>query len=137
MNSKYAPLESHLRDSGRAHVPMTFDEIEHVIGVRLPAAAFKHRALWSNNPGNWVMTKAWLAAGYQTERVDMEKRKLVFRKAVTDKTTPDAVGESPTAERTGSFADILGALKDTVTISPGTNLTDPIDEDWNAAGNDK
>ena len=137
MNSKYAPLESHLRDSGRAHVPMTFDEIEHVIGVRLPAAAFKHRALWSNNPSNWVMTKAWLAAGYQTERVDMEKRKLVFRKAVPDALTPRAVGDSSTAEPRGSFVDILGVLKDTVTISPGTNLTDPINEDWNAAGNDK
>ena len=133
MNSKYAPLKSHLRDSGRAHVPMTFEEIEHVIGVRLPAAALKHRALWSNNPGNWVMTKVWLAAGYATAKVDMEKRKLVFRKAEPDTPTPDATGESSTAERRGSFADIFGALKDTVTISPGTNLTDPIDEDWNAA----
>ena len=37
---------------------------------------------------------------------------------------------SPT-ERNGSLDDIFGALKDTVTIAPGTNLTDPIDEDWN------
>ncbi len=133
MNSKYAPLESHLRDSGRAHVPMTFSEIEHVVGLRLPPAAFKHRALWSNNPGNWVMTKAWLAAGYETEKVDMGKRKLVFRRAVPDALTPDAGGDSSTAERSGSFADIFGALKDTVTISPCTNLTDPIDEDWAAA----
>ena len=134
MNSKYAPLEFHLRDSGRARVPMTFSEIEHIIGARLPPAAFKHRALWSNNPGNWVMTKAWLAAGYQTEKVDMEKRTLVFRKAVPDAPAPDAGGGSSTTERSGSFADIFGALKDTVTISPGTNLTDPIDQDWNAAG---
>ncbi len=134
MTSKYAPLGLHLRDSGRARVPMTFDEIENVIGVRLPPAAFKHRALWSNNPGNWVMTKAWLAAGYETEKVDMEKRKLVFRKAVRDAPAQDTGSGSSTAERSGSFADIFGALKDTVTISPGTNLTDPIDQDWNAAG---
>ena len=80
MNSKYAPLESHLRDSGRGQVPMTFREIEHVIGARLPPAAFRHRALWSNNPDNWVMTKAWLAAGYKTMNVDMELGKLVFLK---------------------------------------------------------
>ena len=61
MISKYAPLESHLRDSGREHVPMTFEEITRVIGVPLPESALKHRALWSNNPANWVMTKAWLA----------------------------------------------------------------------------
>ncbi len=131
MSSKYAPLESHLRDSGHAQVPMTFSEIERVVGLRLPPAAFKHRALWSNNPGNWVMTKAWLAAGYETEKVDMEKRKLVFRKAVPDALV--AGGDSSGAERSGSFADIFGALRDTVTISAGTNLTDPIDEDWNAA----
>ena len=133
MNSKYAPLEAHLRDSGRAHLAMTFNEIEGVIGARLPPAARKHRALWSNNPGNWVMTKAWLAAGYQTERVDMEKHTLVFRRAVPHATSADAGGESPPAERPGSFADVFGALRDTVTISPGTDLTDPIDEDWNAA----
>ena len=131
MSSKYAPLESHLRDSGRAHVPMTFREIEHVIGAGLPPAAFRHRALWSNNPGNWVMTKAWLAAGYETEKVDMRNGKLVFRKASTSAPAQDA---EPTAlERSGSFEDVFGALKGTVTIAPGTNLTDPIDEDWDVA----
>ncbi|MXY24878.1 MAG: hypothetical protein F4Y45_10200 [Acidobacteria bacterium] len=133
MNSKYTPLESHLRDSGHARVPMTFGEIEQVIGAGLPPAARRHRALWSNNPGNWVMTKAWLAAGYETEKVNMEKQRLVFRKVVTATPAPEAGGESSTAERTGSFADVLGSLKDTITISPGTNLTDPIGEDWNAA----
>ncbi len=132
MPSKYTPLESHLRDSGLAQVAMTFGEIERVIGARLPPAAFKHRALWSNNPSNWVMTKAWLAAGYETARVDMENRKLVFRKAATDVSDADAGGEPSTAGRSGSLADVFGALKDTITISPGTNLTDPIDEDWNA-----
>ncbi len=133
MNSKYTPLESHLRDSGLAQVAMTFEDIERVIGARLPPAAIKHRAMWSNNPSNWVMTKAWLAAGYETERVDMDKRNLVFRKAAPDAPAPDAGGKSSTAERSGSLADVFGALKDTITISPGTNLTDPIDEDWNAA----
>ena len=133
MNSKYSPLESHLRDSGLAQVAMTFGEIERVVGASLPPAAFKHRALWSNNRSNWVMTKAWLAAGYETEKVDMENRRLVFRKAAPDAPDPDAGGKPSGAERSGSFADIFGALKDTITIAPGTNLTDPIDEDWNAA----
>jgi len=133
MSSKYAPLESHLRDSGRARVPMTFSEIEHLLGARLPPAALRHRALWSNNAGNWVMTKAWLAAGYETEKVDMKGRKLVFRKTATHAPARDADRDSSTMDRSGSFADIFGALKDTVTISPGTHLTDPIDEDWNAA----
>ncbi len=133
MKSKYAPLEAHLRDSGRARLSMTFEDIERLIGVRLPPAAFRHRALWSNNAGNWVMTKAWLAAGYRTEKVDMEKRALVFRKAAPDAPVPGSASEASAAERTGSLADIFGALKDTVTISPGASLTDPTGDDWNAA----
>ena len=130
MVSKYAPLESHLRDSGRARVPMTFREIERVIGAPLPKSAFRHRALWSNNPANWVMTRAWLTAGYATEQVDMQNRKLVFQKTAQ---VPDAGGIAAAAERSGSFARVFGALKDTVTIAPGTNLTDPTGEEWNAA----
>ena len=134
MNSKYAPLESHLRDSGRAEIPMTFSEVEQVIGTRLPPAARKHRALWSNNPSNWVMTKAWLAAGYETANVDMQARTLVFRKAGSPEPGPrDTESGTSTVRRSGSFARIFGTLKDTVTITPGTNLTDPVEDDWNAA----
>lgn len=130
MESKYAPLESHLRDSGRERVPMTFREIERVIGVPLPKSALRHRALWSNNPANWVMTNAWLAAGYATEQVDMQNRKLVFRKTVQ---APRTAGKAPVGEHRKSFADVFGALKGTVKIAPGTNLTDPVDVDWDAA----
>ena len=76
--TKYAPLEEYLRSSGRAtvpmtfgeieNVPMTFGEIENVIGSALPPKASNHRAWWSNNPANNVMTKAWLAAGYESAR---------------------------------------------------------------------
>ena len=75
--SKYAPIESHLRDSGQERVPMTFEEIERVIGAPLPPSAFRDRAMWSNNPSGWVMKKYWLAAGYGTEQVDMKNGRLV------------------------------------------------------------
>ena len=99
MNSKYGPLESHLRDSGRTHMPLTFGEIEHIIGAPLPPAAFRHRALWSNNASNWVGTKAWLAAGYETENVDMQSGKLVFRKSVAAAPLAAAEDGLPAEER--------------------------------------
>lgn len=140
--SKYAPLESHLRKSGQTHVPMTFKEIEDVIGVRLPDSAFEHRALWSNNSANWVMTKAWLAAGYKTADVDIANRKLVFRRIVPDPSTPETgvSHQSPHGNRppagvgNGSFEQVFGALRGTVTVAPDTDLTEPIEEDWDAAG---
>ena len=69
--SKYDPLADHLRGSGQESVPMTFADIEQVIGAKLPQSAFTHRAWWSNNPTNNVMTRAWLEAGYTTAEVDM------------------------------------------------------------------
>ena len=41
--SKYDPLADHLRGSGQESVPMTFADIEQVIGAKLPQSAFTHR----------------------------------------------------------------------------------------------
>lgn len=139
--SKYAPLESHLRNSGSDHVPMTFKGIEHIIGSPLPPSAFKHRALWSNNDSNWVMTRFWLAAGYKTEAVDMANGTVVFRRTTSGNPPPPGSsgaprpprGPSPSASaQLGAFSRIFGALKGTVTVAPGTDLTAPIGEEWDA-----
>ncbi len=132
--SKYAPLTDSLRSSGRATVPMTFREIESVIGSVLPPSAFTQRAWWSNNPSNNVMTKAWLKAGYKSEKVDMSNHKLEFRKAPPDGEPRRANGNAtPADDPRGSFSRAFGALKGTVTIVPGTDLTAPIGEKWDAA----
>ena len=134
--SKYEPLTAHLRASGRASVPISFDGIERIVGVKLPPSAFKYRAWWSNNPTNSVITHAWLDAGYKTANVDMAGRKLVFRKSST-KTSHgrEAPNGADTSEATdaGYFPTIFGALKGTVTIAPGVDLTSPADEEWDAA----
>lgn len=62
----------------------------------------------------------------------MDQHVLGLRRGARNAATGDA-GESPAAERRGSLAEILGQLHDTVTIAPATDLTHPIDEDWNAA----
>lgn len=77
---KYEPLGQFLRGQRRARVPMTFAEIERVLKSALPASK-RHRAWWSNNPENNVMTRAWLDAGFETESVDVKAGKLVFRRA--------------------------------------------------------
>ena len=138
--SKYAALEVHLRASGQDTVPMTFADIERVIGADLPPSAFKHRPWWSNNPSNSVITNSWLKAGYKTENVDMAGKKLVFVKAAQYPPPPESgahalqdAAPAPAAAETGSFSQVFGALKGTVTIKPGTDLTAPIDVDWEAA----
>ena len=139
--SKYQPLTAYLRTSGSSAVRMTFEDSERIIGARLPESAGKHRAYWSNNPTNSVLTSAWLKAGYRSTNVNMTARELVFRKAAPNPTS-DGTGEkthtphsydSVFAGGSRSFDQVFGALRGTVTITPGTDLTDPIGEDWDAA----
>ena len=80
--SKYEPLKTFLSESGQAEIPMAFEEIEAIIGCKLPSKASGYPAWWSNNPSNNPMTRAWLDAGYKSERVDTKNCKLIFRQQV-------------------------------------------------------
>ena len=55
--SKYTPLTRHLAKRDLERIAMTFDQIEQLLGFPLPPSSRKHRAWWSNNPSNSVMTK--------------------------------------------------------------------------------
>jgi hypothetical protein len=122
---KYDALHTYLLGQTANEVPMTFAEIEKLIGQRLPASARKHRPWWSNNPHNNVMTKAWLNAGFQSERVDLGSEKLVFR--CVGRATPlsKSVGGDP-------LAGLFGAMRGTVRLLPDVDLTQPTGERWAA-----
>jgi hypothetical protein len=125
--SKYQPLTQHLRAQRSARVPMSFAEIERVLGTKLPASASSHRAWWSNNPDNNVMTKAWLEAGFQSEQVDLEGRKLVFKRVTAS--PHSAFAESSKSDYVASpKLSLFGWLRGTV-VSRG-DLTEPADPDW-------
>jgi hypothetical protein len=117
--SKYEPLGEYLKKQDRERVPMTFSEIERVTGVKLPASATKHRPWWSNNPDNSVMTRVWLDAGYESEQVDMAKRKLVFRRV-----RAPSGGESGDE---GFIHPAWGAMQGLIRVMPGVDLTQPAD----------
>lgn len=138
--SKYEPLEEYLRSCSQSDVPMTFSEIEEIIGDGLPSSAFKHRPWWSNNPSNSVITYAWLRAGYKSAEVDMTGRKLVFRKSGPGLSPDPADDSKPVGDSLAAaeaqdgfdFSRVFGALKGMVTIKPGTDLTEPTGADWEA-----
>ena len=127
-SSKYRPLTLHLRAQRGSRVAMSFAEVERVLGTKLPPSAGAHRAWWSNNPTNNMMTKAWLEAGFQSEQVDLEGRKLVFRRVAP---TPPSAGfaESPQSDfSTAPKLGLFGWLRGTV-VSTG-DLTEPADPGW-------
>ena len=128
--SKYEPLTQFLSAQRTQEVPMSFSEIERVLGFRLPEKASGIRAWWSNNASNNVMTKAWLAAGYLTERVDMGSRRLVFRKSTQGPTSESAT--SIPARSVGFLDRIRAELGGSITIAGGTDITAPTGEVWDA-----
>jgi hypothetical protein len=125
--SKYTPLGDYLRKKQTKLVPMTFAEIERIIGAKLPRSQ-QYPAWWSNNPWNNVMTQVWLDAGFETEQVDVVGRKVVFRK-VRD-TAAAEENSSPGSPDAPKPRSLIGWLKGTVQVAPGVDLTEPADPEW-------
>ena len=121
---KYSNLGKFLREQKRSAVPMTFADVERVTGHRLPRSA-RYPAWWSNNPSNNVMTKIWLAAGFKTEQVDIQSKKLVFRKV-----EGDVPAKYPPPSRNEGYYPFYGSLKGLIRIEPGVDITEPADPDW-------
>ena len=131
--SKYEPLQTYLRERGSDTIPMSFAEIEKVLGFPLPKSQM-YAAWWSNNPTNNVMTNEWLAAGYRTEQVDIEGRKLVFRRSEEPTSTTSRVAR-PGPEhgnRSGGVGHhpIIGFMKGMITLAPDVDLAAPADPEW-------
>jgi hypothetical protein len=117
----YSPLRHFLNSQSHEHVPMSFAEIEAIIGRPLPASK-QYPAWWSNNPSNNPMTREWLSAGFQTESVNTVSGKLVFRRVENGNI------EKLAKPRAKSFP--FGFMKGMITIAPGHDVTKPLDEDW-------
>jgi hypothetical protein len=75
------------------------------------------------------MTKVWLDAGFETEQVDVEARKLVFRRVrAAVLSSESSTLETDTAASTRH--PLIGWMKGTVRIAPGVDLTEPADPEW-------
>ncbi|WP_425532000.1 DUF7662 domain-containing protein [Ancylobacter koreensis] len=132
--SKYSVLTTFLASRTQPRISMSFEDIERIVGARLPQSAFNHRAWWSNNPTNSVMTKAWLAAGFRSEEVDMIGRKLVFARHLPNPVSDPAMARPAAASTTSPLAGLFGGLRGTIHVEPNTDLTQPVSIDWTVEG---
>jgi hypothetical protein len=120
--SKYEPLPRFLLSLSSSKRTMRFDQIERILGFKLPKSAHNHEAWWSNNATGHSHARAWLEAGWRTEHVDLAGQKVTFQRA-----------ESPgTPQSQSGKYDPWGCMADTLTIMPGVDLTAPSGENWSA-----
>ena len=85
---KYGPLHDFLIQRFLLHPTQkewktTFQEIERILGFRLPNSARIHRPWWANNQGQGgghSHALAWEMAGWRTAEVDLAGESLVFRR---------------------------------------------------------
>ncbi len=118
--SKYEALPQFLARVDHEDYRMSFSEIERVLGFKLPKSAYEHEAWWSNNATGHSHARAWLKFGWRTEAVDLAARRVTFRRS------PKPASAVPHQR------DPFGCMAGTVTIMPGTDLTAPQDDKWNA-----
>jgi len=120
--SKYEPLPQFLTSKDGSTHRMSFEQIERVLGFKLPNSAYEHEAWWSNNATGHSHSRAWLSAGWRTQDVDLAGHKVTFQRT-TEAAEPS---NSPPKQ------DPWGCMAGTVTIMPGVDLTAPAGEKWNA-----
>jgi plasmid stability protein len=112
--SKYEPLTRYLESQPGQEHALTFQQVEAIIVGKLPSSAYRHRAWWSNNPKGHVMAEAWVKAGWKTSEVDMEERKLKFRRIRNPLQRETGFAENPPAPlHHGSYSLTVSGLDET------------------------
>jgi YD repeat-containing protein len=142
---KYDPLRLYLLQQTQGSIPMTFRQVESVIGGALPGSARRHRPWWANDATGHAHAQAWLEAGYRTEQVDMDGERLVFARATDTReadVTHKGMAESHaayTAQDASAQHPMIGALKGLLWIDPSLDLTKPAldPEEWEQLLNEK
>ena len=126
---KYEPLGQFLRKQKRHRIQMSFDEIERLIGGKLPKSSKAHRAWWSNNPTNNVMTKEWLDAGFETADVELVAERLVFQKS----------SKKGPRKKADNWKSIFGCMKGMATLPDDFDPDRPFHGvfDWKEWENEK
>ncbi len=82
--SKYDPLHDFLANISLNvnEKTLAFDEIEKILGFRLPESAFSHRAWWANptSSDDHPYAQSWLTAGWKVETVNQSKKWVRFQR---------------------------------------------------------
>jgi hypothetical protein len=136
---KYATLRAYLSARTQSRISMSFAEIAAAAKVKLPASAFRYPQWWQNDAEHHVQARAWIEAGYRTENVDLDARRVEFVRAETPARGVREMQEAfePKLGDPVKVHPAYGALKGTFTIRDWDVTKPALDEDelaeWEAS----
>ena len=91
----YTALTSHLENSTASVLPMTFQEIEEILGKPLPPSASVYPAFWANSSKN-AYSYIWMDAGYLCKNASPTRQIVTFIKGSSQNTsTPSQANPIP------------------------------------------
>ncbi|WP_337982728.1 DUF7662 domain-containing protein [Lysinibacillus sp. C5.1] len=79
---KYKKLFQYLKGRNSGEVRLTFEQIETLLGFKLPPSAYNHAEAWWSNNYDHSQAIAWMDAGYYTDYVTDTylKKEIIFRR---------------------------------------------------------
>jgi hypothetical protein len=127
----YSQLSRHLARQTTSEVPVSFEEVERVIGRPLPESAVKHQAWWANTRSH-SHAHAWLDAGWRTARLNLAGKRVTF---VRD---PGASSAPRLFPATRQSAPVASEEAISLPLSALSNVTRRmLDEETEALGGDR
>ena len=76
--SRYAPLVSHLAKHRPDSLSLRFEDVEGILGRKLPSAAYRHRAWWANDRVSHTQSRLWLEAGWRVSSISVTAETVTF-----------------------------------------------------------
>ena len=104
---KYEPLARYLDSQKGGSWQARFNDIERVLGFALPRRAHEYPAWWANQDGSHSQTKGWRDAGWETRKVDLGGKTVVFERS-RRRPHAQASASSAKAELLKSARDLTG-----------------------------
>jgi hypothetical protein len=78
--NKNQPLLEHINNSGVETITLTYQELENILGLKLPKTAINYRAFWENSKNRRrVQSLLGLSSRYAC-KVRLKERIVIFQK---------------------------------------------------------
>lgn len=80
---KFIKFENYLKNSGKDFLEFSFEEIESIIGLKLPISAYQYEAYWYLS-NTHIFPLTWNNAGYKMTKLDLHGQRVSFLKMESD-----------------------------------------------------